>query len=283
MPKDLFESFFSTKIMETIRCVYCNKNISTNYIDFDGKSYHVECYNSAIELTCCICNTPITGLYYYDEWSNRACDSHNVEFCSSCNRILTTNRNKKVDNRKYCKYCTESCVDTNNIIAKAYQRILKLFNAVEIKAINENVKINLVTNTEIAQLANDTSNSDIMGLTCTYFSGSYFGSQKIFEHRIHILSSLPFIEFESVLAHELLHTWLNENDIKMCQADTEGFCNLGSYLTLSANNNKHSKILISKMEMNLDLVYGEGFRKMQKKLLEVGWSRFMRQLKETNK
>ena len=94
---------------------------------------------------------------------------------------------------------------------------------------------------------------------------------------------MPLIEFESVLAHELLHTWLNQNEIKMSTQETEGFCNLGSYLVLSKANTKHASILFRSMIENPDINYGVGFRNMLKDLGKKGWHKLVSDVKGTKK
>jgi hypothetical protein len=82
---------------------------------------------------------------------------------------------------------------------------------------------------------------------------------------------MPRLEFEAVLAHELLHVWLLEKDIQLSKKETEGLCNLGSALVYQADNSKLAERLLEKMESSSDRLYGKGFRKMKDKLQRLGW------------
>ena len=50
------------------------------------------------------------------------------------------------------------------------------------------------------------------------------------EHEITLLTGLPRLQFCGVLAHELLHVWLNEANLQPPTQLMEGFCNLGSHI-----------------------------------------------------
>ena len=89
---------------------------------------------------------------------------------------------------------------------------------------------------------------------------------------------MPKLEFEALLAHELLHVWLNENKIILSSPSTEGFCNLGSYLIYNNDNTHFSTIHLRAMDTYEDLVYGQGYREMKIYLKKLGWKKLISHL-----
>ena len=98
---------------------------------------------------------------------------------------------------------------------------------------------------------------------------TYFNNQK---YIIEILWGLNQLEFEAVLAHELLHVWVDYNNIKLNKSKLEGFCNLGAGLVYDNYNLELAKVLKSSMKKNDDPIYGKGYKYMSS-LLEIhGWN-----------
>ena len=69
------------------------------------------------------------------------------------------------------------------------------------------------------------------------------------EHRISLLSALPFASFKATCAHEYAHTWLNENlseqrKQSLSRDADEAFCELVSYRLMEAQNEEAQKKLI---------------------------------------
>ena len=80
---------------------------------------------------------------------------------------------------------------------------------------------------------------------------------------IYIVEGLHKILFAGVLAHEYLHVWQNERNIKLPSLYCEGFCNLGSYLVYRNISNELSHTLYVRMRDGNDPVYSEGFRQVK--------------------
>ena len=101
-------------------------------------------------------------------------------------------------------------------------------------------------------------------------------------YTISILFGLPQIEFEAVLAHELLHVWLDQNKIRLSPKNTEGFCNLGRYLIYQNNQSYFSKIHLKAMDNSKNSTYGIEYRKMKDKLEKNGWKILISDLRNNN-
>ena len=98
------------------------------------------------------------------------------------------------------------------------------------------------------------------------------------EHRIFILHSFQRIKFAGILAHEMLHAWLNERQNNKSKKEIEGFCNLGSYLYYTNCKDERAKYLIKQMEDDPNPIYGDGYRKMKKELDKYGWEELIKRM-----
>jgi len=97
-------------------------------------------------------------------------------------------------------------------------------------------------------------------------------------HQIGILPGLPKVEFEAVMAHELLHVWQQEHQVKFSPVYCEGLCELGAFLIYSEEDSELARHLIHKMMKSSDPVYGNGFRLMHQKLQTLGWRGLIEQI-----
>ena len=140
------------------------------------------------------------------------------------------------------------------------------------------IPINLVDLNQLNEKAGNLSHLKLKGFT--HFekkSNSLTNSDK--PYHIFILSGLPRIEFEAVLAHEFLHIWLEINSIQLDEKTAEGFCNLGSYLIYKNDDTHFSQIHLQAMENDPDEIYGSGFRYMKSVLQEIGWEELLTKMR----
>ena len=63
------------------------------------------------------------------------------------------------------------------------------------------------------------------------------------------MDNIPEIQFQAILAHELLHVWLYKNSINLEYDKMEAFCNLGS-LVYKNDGTKFSNIHLLSFEKN---------------------------------
>ena len=80
---------------------------------------------------------------------------------------------------------------------------------------------------------------------------------------------------KSILAHEIGHTWINENKIKISKMENEGFCQLLAYQILYSDFAQSSNNNMLALREWKDEVYGDGFRLMKTKLDSLGWSQLL--------
>ncbi len=232
------------------------------------------------KLNCIICNKNIQGFYIYDEWGNNAHKAHQINYCFSCQRIIanksTSGGVQHPDGRTLCNKCYRVAVKRDHQINQVYSEIIELFKKAGINNISLNIPIKLIDRVEIEKLSGSIY-TEGMARRSSY---NYAYSPQTVSWSIYILSYLPRIQFKGVLAHELLHIWLAEQNIKLGTYE-EAFCNIGS--TLVYNTNRKDALayyLNERMKTDNDPAYGVRFMELKSKLKQLGWRRFIKKIKQ---
>lgn len=232
-------------------------------------------------ITCDVCKKIFTSQFLIDEWGNKSHTSHDgepIKHCDCCGRILSNNTSKgfqKVkDGRTICRICLSSAITNWNEGEQQKNRVLNLLKKYSFKNIPETFPLEVVDAYEMSSVSKSPLYST-RGLAQSGFSFSILGGRKSHSHKIFMLSHLPKEEFVGVLAHEILHLWINNNNVKLSDEETEGFCNLGSYLVFFKNNSQFSGIQLKRMEKDMNPAYGKAYRRMRAELLKFGWKNFL--------
>ena len=227
---------------------------------------------------CCICKEVLDGAIFIDEWNNGAHRSHDLYFCSSCHRILSPYGSagafRYSDGRRICGYCKKIAVTDGVQANRGRRKVLARLEAVGFQGIPKNIEIVL---SHPSTLAAHSRKANTSGLTLSHF---HFTDHKRvgITHQVGILFGLPQVEFEAVMAHEFLHVWQQQNDVKFSPLYSEGLCELGGLLIYSQEDSDLARHLLQKMQQNPDPVYGNGFRLMAKKLECLGWDGLIREI-----
>ena len=221
----------------------------------------VRAINRDVGMKCVICGNEIRGRYLVDVWQQPMCAGHNIEYCSSCGRFVKPGDLHLPDGRCLCSYCVPTIVRTQQHIEWVEQRVRPMLAKNGIGDLPASIPIKLVSPAEIARLNGSAQvNLNQQGLTKSSKSMSILGTKC--SHTIYMQDNLPRIRFAGVLAHEMLHVWMNEKGITLQPMLTEGFCNVGSYIVFKAIDNDLSLHMIKLLEQDRDPVYGDGFRKV---------------------
>ena len=254
-------------------CSKCGFAIDSNYNFQNGKYYHEWCYNQEYGIKCCLCKNIIIGEYIIDFCDNRAHLTHNginTICCKSCGIFCFENV------LCLCNTCEGKIIHNKTQIDYSFNKILNSLSNLGLDISKHNIMIIIKPKEQI-------NSNGINQLGYAQTTIYFFGKQRKFEHRISIVNNLPDLEFEGVLAHEMLHTWLTENEIKLPDYQTEGFCNLGSFYLYGADNSKHGKYLINNLFADTSYIYGDGFRFMNKILETHNWTGLIKMLFETKR
>ncbi len=220
---------------------------------------------------CCICNQALSGRVMQDAWNNSAHLNHDIAFCGSCDRILSPRGSggayRYSDGRLICGKCKKIAVTDSVAANRSRRKVLALLEKAGFQGIPKNIRIAL-SHPQI--LSAHSRKRHTSGLTLSHYHFSDYKRVAI-THQIGILFGLPKVEFEAVMAHELLHVWQHENGIKFSPLYAEGLCELGSYLIYSEDATELGRHLADKVMRRKDPIYGNGFRLMHKKLERIGW------------
>lgn len=226
---------------------------------------------------CCVCDQRLSGRIVRDAWNQAAHATHEVYFCNSCDRMLgqaSLGAYRYSDGRLICGRCKKIAVTEGVAANRGRRAVLEILEGAGFTGIPKNVTVVLA---HPKTLSSHSGKRHTAGLTLSHL---HFNQHKRagISHQIGVLYGLPKIEFEGVLAHELLHVWQQENDVKFSPLYREGLCELGSYLVYSQDGGELGRHFLEKMAKNKDPVYGNGFRLMRKKLDTLGWPALIREI-----
>jgi hypothetical protein len=255
-------------------CAKCGKNIDGEYIISGDKKYHRECYDNFVLPKCDVCSLPLKGSYTVDSYGNKYHTTHLNETskCDCCDRLISktiTGGGKALsDGRHICNICYATSVNNQRDIERELDLVAQ-------RLIGMGINLNV---NKISVAGVDRNGLKKRSAAYTYKMQGYCDSKtekefinnklvkKTDSHTIYVLNYLPRTGLESVLAHELMHSWIYENTSNAhTDKVREGACNFISYLYLKELHSKESSDFIIRLDKNPDPVYGEGFREIKKR------------------
>lgn len=261
-------------------CRICGQKITGRYVTDTEGDYHSECFKNVKLQKCDVCGLPLEGKYLADQWGNKSHTQHDgreLIFCSSCSRIISERTSgsgvRYRDGRAICNLCRKVAVDKEADVGESIKDVRSFLIKLGFIAIPTDITIRVLSREKLIERLPIDKGDDSRGLAHSEIS--YSGLKRTLSHTIYILAGMPRVEFEGVLAHEMLHVWLNEHDIKMTAAETEGLCNLGSYLIYKKSGTDHAGLLIRQMDNSKDPIYGEGYRDIRQRMEKLGMKRFL--------
>lgn len=216
---------------------------------------------------CFLCHKLIMGTYYEDWAGHAVCRFHSLDSmvrCVSCDQFCDSHAIDVGRGEKLCAYCQK------HIITRSECTYIVNF----IKNIYQNSEIGEVSNWQL-KVADTSTLFDMSGSTRVRGLAVQLGKN----YTIYVSRNLSKVAFAGVLAHEMLHIWQYNHNIKADLLHTEGFCNLGSFVVLTTIGNIESKSVIQTLLKSPDPIYGDGFRIM-KSFYDIGdWHRVIYELK----
>lgn len=260
---------------EHFLCKRCGKQIEGPYQKLNDDYYHPECYKKFIIPKCSVCLEPMDGEYKIDVYGNKFHSYHVgvLDQCEICGRLicstLTNGGRYYQDGRHICNLCYEKAVfsqtDIKNLLAKVMDKLIGM----GISLNKNNISVQVVDKNELKRISGMEKFNQLEGFCKTQSRDIYINSKKkgtSYTHNIYVLSGLPSLNIEGILAHELLHAWAAENTPNDQPSDVrEGSCNFISYQYLFTSSDPDVKFLLLNMEKNPDPVYGIGFQKIRNK------------------
>ena len=267
------------------RCAACSGSLGTRSTKAGKASYHTACFQ------CMVCrkNFGPGDRFRKDGWGGMVHVEHfsATGLCGTCSRIFPKRNAIKAqffaDGRMTCGSCLKDGIFKLDLLKEVEKRIWPTLMQAGFAKPKGKITLQLVTrDTLIREAAKINATGNLRGLTLTKYKVVKGGKNPgtSFEHRIFVLSGLPYVECVSVLAHEHIHVWLNERFIESTPPVVEGFCNLASSLVLQKEKSKLSSILLENMDNSESPVYGAGYRMMKQKLAQAGWPALLNELKK---
>lgn len=261
-----------------MQCSICQREITHKFIQDSEGQYHIPCYEQNKCPKCDVCLQPIRGKYLIDPWgqySHLVHQRQRIQQCHCCSRVIgakTSNGGIQYgDGRIICGICKITEITDSQQIKHAKGLVIEQLMAVGLDYIPNYIAVSLADRRLLNTRLGVHQKTNSYGFTKT-LKKEHPTLGPIMEHSIFILYGLPRLFFLGVLAHELLHVWLNERQIKLPEKEMEGFCNLGTYAIYQQNGTPLANLLLERLQNDPDPIYGDGFRKMQKRLLKKGWA-----------
>ena len=231
-------------------------------------------------MKCHFCHKEINGKYFIDQWEHNVCASHmdkkEVTMCTSCGAF--TANSPLHDGRCLCNNCKSSVISTHSEISASLTYVKNLLVSVgfDFGTCNvDNIPIEIVSARRMTEIQNTSISTNNKGVTRTetQMRGTSKSDMKVVghTHNIYMLSDQPRLEFLGTLAHELLHVWQNEHDIKLSPMRCEGLCNMGAYLVYSTDKSPIADFYIKNLKESRDAIYGDGFRYIFARYEDHGW------------
>tara|TARA_B100001013_G_C24586567_1_gene432957 strand:+ start:135 stop:1217 length:1083 start_codon:yes stop_codon:yes gene_type:complete len=265
------------------RCDECGDLINSIYNIKDGKEYHESCYIEYILPKCDICKQPVEDTYIEDFWGNYYHEYHSKKMpdCDNCSRLICdplTGGGYSVNSQRFvCNICKPKVITKRYQIEPNLREVLVILNSVGINNLPKKIPITLVDSREDLIRLSGNRLGNIQGYT-NYEVSTLSGTIIDQDYHIYILSNLHGVIFNAVLAHELLHVYLFQNDLELEPDIREGFCNLGSNIVYEHYGSNLSRYRIKSMDESSDPDYGLGYKKMKSVLDQIGWKRLLRKL-----
>lgn len=277
-------------VKEGLVCDYCNKIIKGEYVTSGGKKYHTACYENNVLPKCAVCGKPLDGEYTIDPFGNKFHSYHSRELskCDNCSRIISekTTGGGRVysDGRRICNLCFEEAVFDNYRINSLLGKVMQRLKSLGLSFNEKTITIKGVDKRELKRAAGNRYEGNMKGFCNSSARTEYVNnraSKTQRRHEIFVLSGVPSLNIESVIAHELMHVWLNDNT-KDDHPDRlrEGSCNYMSYLYLKTIGSQKARELIKLLEEDEDDTYGKGFLRVKSEFEDKSLSQLLSYLKK---
>lgn len=233
-------------------------NQSRGLIDNIKRSYH----NSSLFKTnsCYYCHNSIIGSFYQDLYDHRICSCHPRYMCVSCMGFCDSNCIEVSSGKFLCSSCQQH--HTTQKEAKAMIKMIRSHYEQIGLGVIDRFHLELVSVEEMRCLVSSDGVGDVLGLAIR--NGRRYD--------IRVLTNLSHTAMAGILAHEILHIWQYQRNLKAPQRICEGFCDLGSYEIYTQIKTQHSEVKIQMLQEDPSPIYGDGYRIVKRYFDKAGWA-----------
>jgi hypothetical protein len=276
-----------------VTCAYCGKAIVGDYLKAEGQLYHDSCYRDFVQTRCAICGGRINGEYEVDLFGNEfhAAHARELKRCSVCNRLicepLTRGGMVYGDGRPVCNICYKGAVFNNSQIMELYRAVSATLKTIGLRINAGDLRVvgadkNMLRIHAGAEYSDHMQGFCDISKTTKTVNGKPVSTKT--DYQLYVLNGMPVIYTEAVIAHELMHIWLQQNTANIHEEKLkEGACNFVSFKFLQMRNTPEAELQIVMLEKDPDPIYGDGFREVKARFLNSSFSSFLNYLRVRTK
>jgi len=269
------------------RCAHCGKVLSGNYVALDGQQYHESCYLDNVAIHCSHCGETIEEAYLSDFWGNAYHKYHedSADMCEYCGRFisnrLTAGGKTYVDGRTICGLCSPKAIDDVGRARRVLDEAAKYLSLAGIEVDPYAIELFLAERDELAGMSKRPGH-DLMGFTRYLYRKA---GETIIDERfkVYLLRGMPRTHMIAAGAHELMHVW----QFKHANTDgndqlCEGSSNYAAFLILGRFPDKDAEYVRRSLSESTDIIYGSGFRRVARMVASEGIEFWLRSIIESD-
>lgn len=249
-------------------CRGCSRPIADESFYVAGdQPYHSDCYAQSVVKRCAYCNAPLLGSYRVDFFGTAFCPIHGAQYptCTYCGRLVPTATHEGA----ICLHCRLTAIDSPTKAKRPVEVVRSWLANRGLLLRKGRVSLELCDRSRLDALSDGLPGAKHLGVTRTTMWNP-FGNPS----SVGILSGLPVLLFQGVVAHELGHAWLHENQVHgLPLKQEEGLCELLSFCFYKeAAKEAEGAYHAESIEKNPDGIYGDRFRFVYSQYLRMGLS-----------
>jgi hypothetical protein len=256
------------------------------YFEVNGKVYCEDHYWEKFGKRCAIGGEILKGMYQVNGWGETYCDAHRrgLDECYGCSRPicdrLTGGGVRYGDGRAMCARCRRTAVDDVRTGQRLLAGVREELAQQGINLERSETPLRLVDQTELSRRSDKSYNTKPTGMACHKWTSQNGQVVERSVDAILILHGLPREHFDTVAAHELMHTYLFMNAFpQLAPRVEEGLCELAESLWLQRQRTPEAAYRLKLMDENTDPIYGQGFRLVRQALQRTSLTRLLAYVK----
>ncbi|MEB3299073.1 MAG: hypothetical protein VKO21_06270 [Candidatus Sericytochromatia bacterium] len=276
---------------ECFLCVDCGGRLEGRYVQgANGTVHHPACYARVHAEVCVICGQGMLGQYVQDASGRRFHARHLKEFprCSTCGQLcalgLAGQGRSLGDGRVQCLSCHGRAVRGTREALPHWRRVVDLLASWGLEVDVSEVPFELVDRQRLYRLlqaAGQRPHPSLHGLTR---HGIHRRGGRVVRREIsvHAMTWLPAELLDGILAHELGHVWIYQQECPVHQPElAEGACNVLRWMVHVHQGGPEAERLIREMDADPHPAYGGGFRRVRRMVERQGLGRLLQHLRRS--
>lgn len=262
------------------KCSVCARPLAGKYLSAGGKLYCSQrCFDTVLP-KCSVCGSTIRGEYTV------ALAAGKHFFCPECAKLphcfvctLPARLTPLPDGRGICKTCDRDTVTDPAKAETLFREVRREVDRLLGSRTPCRLEFHLVGREELNRLLGNRAEGEASELGLYRLEQTIWQPGNRVEEKcsVYLLDHLPHERFIEVAAHELAHDWQHHAAPGLSDpVRREGFA---EYVASRINLKHNRAALNSRMEQNVDPVYGGGYRMIRDLARQKGWRAVVEELK----